>query len=117
MNPHHTKTKTTRRLLPLALLVVTIGASTIVGSAAQGGDVYVRGYYRSDGTYVRPHIRSAPDGIISNNYGPSRSSSELLNPRSRDYDRDGTPNYLDLDSDNDGISDNFDKNPYGWQRR
>jgi hypothetical protein len=25
-----------------------------------GGDVHVRGYYRSDGTYVRPHTRSRP---------------------------------------------------------
>jgi hypothetical protein len=32
------------------------------------GDVGVRGYYRKDGTYVRPHYRSKPDGIKSNNY-------------------------------------------------
>ncbi len=25
-----------------------------------GGDVSVKGYYRKDGTYVRPHTRSAP---------------------------------------------------------
>ena len=47
-----------------------------------------------------------------NNYGPSRESYELMNPRSRDYDRDGTPNYLDMDSDNDGFTDDFDRNPY-----
>ena len=52
-------------------------------------DVHVKGYYRKDGTYVRPHIRSSPGGIRSNNYGPSRSDHELMNPRSRDYDRDG----------------------------
>ena len=28
-----------------------------------------------------------------------------MNPRSRDYDGDGLPNYLDRDSDNDGIGD------------
>jgi hypothetical protein len=33
-----------------------------------GGDVYVNGYYRKDGTYVRPHYRSAPDGNPYNNY-------------------------------------------------
>ena len=32
-------------------------------------DVYVHGYSRSDGTYVRPHYRSAPDGNPYNNYG------------------------------------------------
>ncbi len=30
--------------------------------------VYVRGYYRKDGTYVRPHYRTTPDGNPYNNY-------------------------------------------------
>ncbi len=34
----------------------------------QTGRVYVRGYYRKDGTYVRPHYRTAPDGNPYNNY-------------------------------------------------
>lgn len=29
----------------------------------------VRGYYRSDGTYVPPHQRTNPDGNPYNNYG------------------------------------------------
>jgi hypothetical protein len=29
-------------------------------AASPGGEVRVRGYYRSDGTYVRPHTRRAP---------------------------------------------------------
>ncbi len=29
-------------------------------SALTGGEVHVKGYYRKDGTYVRPHTRSAP---------------------------------------------------------
>ncbi len=33
-----------------------------------GGSVRVRGYYRKDGTYVRPHYRSRPDGNIYNNW-------------------------------------------------
>ena len=75
-------------------------------------DVYVNGYYRSDGTYVRPHIRSSPDGYRWNNYGPSRNRYQLMNPRSRDNDRDGIPNYLDRDDDNDGIFDDYDRNQY-----
>jgi hypothetical protein len=31
-------------------------------------DVYVNGYYRKDGTYVSPHVRSNPDGNPYNNY-------------------------------------------------
>lgn len=38
------------------------------GHAVAGGDVHVRGYYRSNGTYVQPHYRSAPDGVFSNNW-------------------------------------------------
>ena len=30
--------------------------------------VRVRGYFKKDGTYVRPHYRTAPDGIPYNNY-------------------------------------------------
>ncbi len=82
-------------------------------SAITGGDVYVDGYYRSDGTYVRPYIRSTPDSSIDNNYGPSQSDSELMNRYSRDYDRDGTANTYDYDSDNDGSGDEYDYNPYG----
>ena len=32
------------------------------------GRVYVRGYYRSNGTYVKPHYRTAPDSNPYNNY-------------------------------------------------
>lgn len=63
-------------------------------------DVQVRGYYRKNGTYVKPHVRSAPDGVKWNNYG---SGSDPV--RQRDSDHDGTPNYLDTDDDNDGIHD------------
>lgn len=31
-------------------------------------DQYVKGYTRSDGTYVAPHFRSSPDGQQWNNY-------------------------------------------------
>ncbi|RXK86879.1 hypothetical protein [Filimonas effusa] len=29
-------------------------------SSSSSGDVQVKGYYRKNGTYVRPHVRSAP---------------------------------------------------------
>ena len=31
-------------------------------------DVYVDGYYRSNGSYVSPHYRSSPDSSTSNNW-------------------------------------------------
>lgn len=38
----------------------TEGNSGSAGSPGSSGRVQVRGYYRKDGTYVRPHTRSAP---------------------------------------------------------
>ena len=39
-------------------------------------DTYVRGYTRSNGTYVAPHYRSSPDSSRSNNW----SSQGNVNP-------------------------------------
>lgn len=43
-------------------------------------DVYVRGYYRKDGTYVRPHYRSSPDGNPYNNW----STKGNINPYTKE---------------------------------
>jgi hypothetical protein len=94
------------------VIIFLVAFLLIVPHLAVAKDVHVKGYYRKDGTYVRPHIRSSPDSSRSNNYGPSRSSDQLMNPRQRDWDRDGAPNYLDKDDDNDGIRDNYDKQQY-----
>ena len=47
---------------------VTLLLVILVGSAYSQGRVYVRGYTTRNGTYVMPHWRSAPDGVLSNNY-------------------------------------------------
>ncbi len=54
----------------LAVLLIP-AVEGLAGSkkASSGGSVYVHGYFRGDGTYVRPHVRSAPDGNPYNNYG------------------------------------------------
>lgn len=39
---------------------VTVQGSSVPRPTNSGGTVNVRGYYRKDGTYVRPHTRSAP---------------------------------------------------------
>lgn len=43
-------------------------AFLFVSGAAYAGDVYVHGYTRSDGTYVQPYYRTAPDSNPYNNY-------------------------------------------------
>jgi len=41
-----------------------------LSSDSRGGllaeDVHVKGYYRSDGTYVQPHMRYTPDSSYNN---------------------------------------------------
>ena len=83
-------------------------------------DVFVNGYYRKDGTYVRPHWRSKPDGIKSNNYGPASyrqrqqyQGLSVIPSYNNDYDDDGIANRYDLDDDNDGIMDDYDSSQYG----
>ena len=55
----------------LVLMLALIGVAS--SATAQ---VHVRGYTRSDGTYVAPHERTAPDSSIYNNY----STSPNVNP-------------------------------------
>ena len=94
------------------LIVIVLAILLVIPSVLLAGDVRVKGYYRKDGTYVRPHVRSSPDSYKWNNHGPSQNDNELMNPRSRDSDRDGIPNYQDRDDNNNGIQDDYDKSQY-----
>lgn len=84
-------------LVALALLV----CAGVAGAA----DVYVKPYYRKDGTYVPGHYRSAPDDSRANNYGRPGPNDARLDLRTRDQDDDGIDNQFDPDDDNDGILD------------
>ena len=59
-------------ILCLLSVVVVSGASYAQNPYAAPATVQVRGYTRSDGTYVQSHTRTAPDGIKWNNksYNP-----------------------------------------------
>lgn len=75
------------RLLTTILLALSIGM--VPAFSAKSGDVSVRGYTRKDGTYVSPHMRSAPDKIFDNNW----STRGNVNPYTgavgtRDYPND-----------------------------
>lgn len=48
------------------LLTLLVLLGSVVPALA--GDTYVPGYLRSDGTYVQPHMRSAPDSSFNNNW-------------------------------------------------
>jgi hypothetical protein len=47
--------------------------------------VHVRGYFRKDGTYVSPHIRSSPDGIKENNYSYKSPSTNYYPSSNSSY--------------------------------
>jgi hypothetical protein len=47
---------------------IIAAAVLAVMSASVMADVHVRGYYRDNGTYVQPHVRTAPDSNPCNNY-------------------------------------------------
>ena len=67
------------------LLIATLLLLPAVPAFAD--DVSVRGYFRSDGTYVQPYMRSAPDFSYNNNsgsgFGEYNSGLGTTQPRSR----------------------------------
>ena len=68
------------------LLTLILAIWSILSEAKGGGSVSVRGYTRSNGTYVAPHYRSSPDGNFSNNW----STKGNINPYTGE---EGTLNY------------------------
>jgi hypothetical protein len=77
-------------------------------ASALSQDVDVKGHIRSDGTYVPPHTRSAPDSYKWNNYGRPGNDLQEQQYDMRDYDRDNIYNQYDYDDDNDGILDDYE---------
>lgn len=48
-----------------AIIYVALALATVSTASAQ---THVRGYVRKDGTYVAPHVRSAPNNSTYDNY-------------------------------------------------
>ncbi len=78
-------------LILLFLLVPLL----LFGIFANDVDAYVsvKGYYRKDGTYVRPHVRSNPNGLKYDNYGYSGGDlyNDSYGTRGSSWD---TPTYI-----------------------
>ena len=53
-----------KKVLMLALTIVFL--LTLVGSVF--ADTWVNGYTKRDGTYVAPHVRSDPNGTVTDNW-------------------------------------------------
>ena len=48
--------------------IFAIALSGFGVTTALADDVYVNGYYKSNGTYVQPYYRTSPDDSLFNNY-------------------------------------------------
>jgi len=96
----------------IALLVFLVFGTTIQAQA----DVSVRGYYRKDGAYVRPHMRSDPDGNFNNNW----STKGNINPYTGEEGTKTSPSdsgsydssYDSSDNDYNDLDDSYSDNTY-----
>ncbi|MCX6717251.1 MAG: hypothetical protein NTU76_01060 [Candidatus Taylorbacteria bacterium] len=89
--------------------------------------VSVKGYYRSNGTYVAPHVRSDPNGLKYDNYSykPSQGLyNKTYGTRGSKWDTptwDTDPNYYQgkiiYDSGNNLDGYTIDKRPKGMSKR
>lgn len=66
-------------------------------------DVHVKGYYKKNGTYVKPYVRSQIDGRKSNNDDLSQADVENKNLEKEDFDHDVIPDDLDQADDDDDV--------------
>jgi len=65
---HYTVHLGIARLIVAIILVVSLGFSQALAQEKSPSDVYVQGYYKKDGTYVKPHWRSAPNSTRADNF-------------------------------------------------
>jgi hypothetical protein len=89
-------------ILIMVFVVSSLFAETSMAECRQ----WVNGYVKKNGTVVKGYYRTCPDGNKNNNYGKPQYPGQ--NPRQRDQDRDGIPNHIDRDDNNNGFSDNTD---------
>jgi hypothetical protein len=76
-------------MLRRAFLVALVSAFVLVGFQHATADVYVNGYFKSNGTYVAPHYRSNADGNFYNNW----STYPNVNPYTGQTGTKLTPSY------------------------
>lgn len=86
-------------------LSLTLAVLSSVSTA--WADEYVNGYYRQDGTYVQPYVRSSPDNSYNNNWSvrgntnpytdQQGTKAPTFNDRTPGYNTKtyGDPGYID----------------------
>ena len=90
------------KMIAVSIMALLLMLGTVSPLFAE--DVSVKGYFRRDGTYVQPHMRSAPDSSYNNNWStypnvnPYTGQQGTRQPRLYDYNSGGSyqqtvPNY------------------------
>ncbi len=93
-----------------SLLVLAIALFSFSAFA----QVHVKGYTRSDGTYVAPHERSAPNGTVTDNYSFKGNSNPYNGSvGTNEYRHDTTSPYFNGTPDNQGNYGHDNNNGYG----
>lgn len=67
------------------LFLLILAIAFLLAPLAPAKAAYVRGYTRSNGTYVQPYYRSNPNGLLYDNYS-YRPSQPLYNNSYYKYD-------------------------------
>ncbi len=86
-----------KRLVWITLACLSVASSAMASPYEQSNsDTYVNGYIRSNGTYVDPYYRSAPDSSIYNNYGyhsPTYESPSYSTPNYSTPQQSSSPSW------------------------
>ena len=94
-----------------AFLLLTLALLTC-SCLSFAGDVYVNGYYRSNGTYVEPHYRSSPNNTVTDNYNYVGNTNPHTGQVGSDYYRNSPSSpYYNGSSSNNTINSN-NSNPW-----
>jgi hypothetical protein len=76
-------------MMKQVLVAIALTAVSLFAVPSAGADDWVRGYYRSSGTYVQPHYRSNADGNFYDNW----STRPNVNPHTGQMGTRRTPSY------------------------
>jgi hypothetical protein len=70
---------------------LAIALTALLAAAPAFADTVVNGYIRRDGTYVRPHVRSSPNGYRYDNWSTGGNINPYTGTRgtTRTYDSFG----------------------------
>lgn len=77
-------------------LIILLAASVL--AAPTFADTSVRGYVRSDGTYVQPHVRSDSNSVKYDNYSSKGNSNPYTGERGSSRSELSSPSTYDSSS-------------------